>query len=108
VLPESFSVTAASESPLEAPLLDGLPLDELVEELLLEELLEAPPVEDLPLEEPPLDVGPASSPPPADPPSPDSMVFTVPGELVPQAGTRGAVMSATPQNRTDRPLMIEP
>jgi hypothetical protein len=98
VLPESSSVTAESESSLEAPLLEEL----LVEEPLLEEL---------PLEEAPLDVAPPElSPPPEAPsgadPSLDPMEFEALGELVPQAGTRGAVTSAKPQRRIDRAFML--
>jgi hypothetical protein len=89
-------VTPESESPLEDPLLEELPLEE-------------PLLEELPLEEPPLDIAPPSPPPEAPSgaaPSLDSMGFQVPGELVPQAGTRGVVTSAKPQMRTDRAFML--
>jgi hypothetical protein len=101
-------VTPESESPLEDPLPDELPLeDPLPEELPLEDPL----LEELPLEEPPLDIPPPESlPPPEAPsgaaPSLDSMGFQAPGELVPQAGSRGAVTSAKPPMRTDRAFML--
>jgi hypothetical protein len=98
-------VTAASESPLEDPLLEERPLeDPPLEELLLEEPL----LEELPPEEPLLDVAPPDPPPDAPSgaaPSLDSMGYQ-PGELVPQAGTRGAVTSAKPQVRTGRACIL--
>jgi hypothetical protein len=87
VLPESSSATAESESPLEDPLL-----------------------EELPLEEPLLDVAPPESPgreaPSGAAPSLDSPGFEAPEDFAAQAWTRGTVMSAKPQTRTDPAFML--
>jgi hypothetical protein len=90
-LPESLVTLASSpELPLEDPLLDGPPLEE---PLLEDPPLEEPLLDDPPLEEPPF--GGAA-------PSLESTGLEAPGELVPHAGTRGAVTSAKPKKRTDR------
>jgi hypothetical protein len=87
------------ELPLEEPLLEEVPL----EEPLLEELpLEKPPPEEPLLEELPLDIAP-----PEPLPLPEaSGAPPAPGELVPQAGTRGTVASAKPQTRADRAFIL--
>ena len=106
-VPESPLALPESEPPLEDPLLEELPLEELLlplEEPLLEELpllpLEEPLLGELPLEEPlpPLEALSGAA------PSLDSMGLA--GELVPQAWTRGAVTSAKLQMRTDRAFML--
>jgi hypothetical protein len=121
-LPESWA--PESESPLDDPLLEELPLEDplleepLLDEPLLEEVpLEVPLLEEVPLEEPlpeelPLDV-PLLEELPLEEPLPEapsgaapSLDSEAPGELVPQAGTRGAVTSAKLQTRTDRAFML--